>query len=48
LVLVQVAAIVSSSCDPDLLRGIEKAMAAESETVGRRRATTMARQAAGA
>jgi hypothetical protein len=34
--------------DPEMLRGIERAMAGESETVGKRRATTMARQAVGA
>jgi hypothetical protein len=34
--------------DPELLRRVERAMAGESETVGKRRATTMARQGAGA
>lgn len=33
--------------DPELLRRIERAMAAESETVGKRRAATAARAAAG-
>jgi hypothetical protein len=34
--------------NPELLRRIEKAMASEEETVAKRRATTMARQAVGA
>jgi len=34
--------------DPDLLRGVEKAMAGESETIGKRRAAMMQRQGAGA
>jgi hypothetical protein len=37
-----------STCDPDLLRGIERAMAGESETVGKRRAAMAARVGAGA
>ena len=32
--------------DSEMLRGVEKAMAAESETVGKRRATVAARRAA--
>ena len=34
--------------DPELLRGVEKAMEAEEETIEKRRATTAARQWAGA
>lgn len=34
--------------DPELLRRVEKAMAAESETVGKRRAAMAARVAVGA
>jgi hypothetical protein len=34
--------------DPELVRRIEKAMAGESETIGKRRAAMAARQAAGA
>jgi hypothetical protein len=48
LVLLLVAAIMSSSCDPELLQRIERAMAAEQETVGRRRAAMAVRQGAGA
>jgi hypothetical protein len=48
LVLLTVAATLFSTCDPELLRRVERAMAAESETVGRRRATMVARQGVGA
>jgi hypothetical protein len=34
--------------DPELLRRVEKAMRAEGETIGRRRAAMAARQAVGA
>lgn len=37
-VLLLVVAIMSSYCYPDLLRRVERAMAAEGETVGKRRA----------
>jgi hypothetical protein len=41
-----VATILFSTCDPELLRGIERAMAGESETIGRRKAAMAARQGA--
>jgi hypothetical protein len=47
LVLLPVAATLFSSCDPELLWGIERAMAGESETVGKRRAAMVARQRVG-
>ena len=37
-----------ASGDPDLLRKVEKALADESETIRKRRASTAARQAVGA
>jgi hypothetical protein len=42
------AAIMLSSCDPDLLRRVERATASETMTAGKRLATTAMRQAAGA
>ena len=43
LVLLFVAATLFSTCDPELLRRVERAMEAEGETIGRRRAAMAAR-----
>jgi len=48
LIHLLVAAILPPACDPELLRRVEKAMEAEGETVGKRRAAMAARLGAGA
>jgi hypothetical protein len=48
LVLLTVAATLFSTGDPDLLRRVERVMAGESETIGKRRATMAARRGVGA